>query len=114
MLERRFWTDEEMDMLRVLYISGRSFDEINAAFPERSANAIRQKASRLGVKRPVVSNSLCESKSVLRCSNGKGGDDVFLFKCGDCGNWIHVDTSDQHENQTVVCSQCKSVCRYVA
>jgi hypothetical protein len=114
MLDRRLWTDEEMDMLRVLYISGRGFDEIDTAFPERSANAIRQKASRLGVKRPVVSHSLCESKSVLRCSDGNGGDDAFLFKCGDCGNWIHVDSPDQHENQAVVCPQCKAVSRYVA
>ena len=114
MLDRRLWTDEEMDMLRVLYISRRGFDEIDTAFPERSANAIRQKASRLGVKRPVVSHSLCESKSVLRCSDGNGGDDAFLFKCGDCGNWIHVDSPDQHENQAVVCPQCKAVSRYVA
>jgi hypothetical protein len=113
MLERRLWTDEEMDRLRVLYVSGRGFDEIDTAFPKRSANAIRQKASRLGVKRPVVSNSLCESMSVLRCSDSNG-DDAFLFKCGDCGNWIHVDSPDPHENQTVVCPQCKAVCRYVA
>ena len=111
---RRLWTDEEMDRLRVLYASARDFDEVDSAFPGRSPSSIRQKASRLGIKRPVVSNSLCESKSVLRCSDSNGGDDAFLFKCGGCGNWIHVDFSDRHENQTVVCPECRAVCRYVA
>lgn len=114
MLERRLWTDEEVDRLRVLYASGRVFDEIGSAFPGRSASAIRQKASRLGVKRPVPSSSLFESKSVLRCSDGNGGEDAFLFKCGECGNWIHVDSPDRHENQAVVCPQCKAVIKFVA
>ena len=39
-------------MLRFMYLAGTSFDEIGEAFPERSPNAIRLKASRLGLKRP--------------------------------------------------------------
>jgi len=94
MLERRLWSDEEMDRLRVLYVSGRGFDEIDTAFPKRSANAIRQKASRLGVKRPVVSNSLCESMSVLRCSDSNG-DDAFLSALSvrpSAGTWPEGST----------------------
>jgi DNA-directed RNA polymerase subunit RPC12/RpoP len=114
MLERRLWSKEEVGKLKLLYLSVRPFEDIIDTFPMRTANAIRQKASRLGLRRPIVSHSLLESQTVLRCTDGNGGDEEYLFKCGSCGSWIHVNLMDDVENRTIVCSKCNTTSRYVA
>ncbi len=113
MFERRLWTEEEVGRLKNLYLSGRPFEEVVNAFPKRSTNAIRQKASRLGLRRPPVSPSLLLSQSVLRCSDGNGDDD-YLFKCGVCGSWIHVSLMDEVDDRVIVCRKCQTVSKYVA
>ena len=99
-------------MLRFMYLAGTSFEEIGEAFPERSPNAIRLKASRLGLKRPPISSSILESPNVLRFSDGNG-DSGFFFRCSGCGSWTHAQLDDDEVN-TVVCRECSTVCRYVA
>jgi len=113
MLGRRLWTEEEVGRLRALYTSGRAFEEIMNAFPERTDSAIRQKASRLGLKRPTISHPLFNSQAVLRCSDGNKAEEDYLFKCGGCGGWIHVNMYDGADDRTVVCHQCNTVLRYV-
>ena len=100
-------------MLRFMYIAGTSFDEIGQAFPERSPNAIRLKASRLGLKRPSTSSSILKSPNVLRFSDGNG-DSGFLLKCSGCGSWTHTQIGDEDDVHTVECRECSTVCRYVA
>lgn len=113
MLGRRLWTEEEVRRLKLLYTSGTAFEEIASSLQKRSANAIRQKASRLGLKRPPVSHLLLESQPVLRCSNGNGGDE-YLFKCSGCGSWIHVNVREEDDDSTIICRQCSTICKYVA
>ncbi|UCH57046.1 MAG: hypothetical protein JSV18_06835 [Candidatus Bathyarchaeota archaeon] len=114
MLRRSAWTKEETERLKLLYISGRSFEEIKRELPNRSSNAIRLKASRLGLRRPTISTPFLVTQNVLRFSDGDGNSDL-LFKCSGCGSWMHVDVEDDEaEVQTIVCRQCQSICRYVA
>jgi DNA-directed RNA polymerase subunit RPC12/RpoP len=106
------WTEKEVSRLRILYESLGSFEEVAKAFPSRTANAIRQKASRLGLKRPLVTSPFCESQTVLQCSNGGGDSEEYLFKCGSCGKWILVDL-EEAEDKTIVCPDCTTVCVFV-
>ena len=112
-MSKGLWTESEERMLRFMYISGTSFDEIGMALSKRSPNAIRLKASRLGLKRPSVSSSILESPNVLRFSDGNG-DSGFFFRCSGCGSWIHAQIDDDEDVRTVECRECKTVCRYVA
>lgn len=49
------WTAEERQKLRDLYRDHRlTIEEICAKFPDRTDNAIRLKASRLGIHRPLL------------------------------------------------------------
>ncbi len=100
-------------MLRYMYLAGTAFDEIGQAFPERSPNAIRLKASRLGLKRPSIASSILESPNVLRFSDGNGDSGLF-FKCSGCGSWTHAQIGDDEDVHTVECNECNTVCRYVA
>ena len=106
------WSQVEKQILRFMYLAGTSFDEIGEAFPERSSNAIRLKASRLGLKRPAISSSILESPNVLRFSDGNG-DSGFFFRCSGCGSWTHAQIDDD-EDHTVKCRECSTVCRYIA
>jgi hypothetical protein len=114
MSERSLWTEEETKRLRLLYVSGTSFDEIEDEFPTRSSNAIRQKASRLGLRRPTLRASMNSSQNVLRISGGNGELEDFLFRCGGCGSWIHANLNGEADDRTIVCRQCQTVLRYVA
>jgi hypothetical protein len=111
-MSRSLWSDEEEVKLRTLYISARSFEEIDKEFPDRSPNAIRIKASRLGLRRPEVSVSNNETPNMLKLSNGDDSEENF-FKCSGCGGWIHYEMDDEDDVNTIVCPQCKSVCRYI-
>lgn len=114
MSRQRLWTEKEIKKLELLYPSGRAFEEIVDAFPKRSANAIRQKASRLGLRRPTISPSLFNSQNVLSCSDENGEAEEYLFKCSGCGSWIHVNLYDEDEGQIIVCRQCHTIYRHVA
>ena len=54
MVKVKEWTDEEVERLKELYTSNKTFEEIAERFPLRTDNAIRLKASRLGLKRPII------------------------------------------------------------
>jgi DNA-directed RNA polymerase subunit RPC12/RpoP len=110
----RQWTEEEVTQLRRLYVSETTFEEIQGNFPRRSKDAIRQKASRLGLKRPILSHSLIDSRPVLKGFNGDGGKEEYLFKCSECGSWIHMNMDDDINERMIVCTQCSSVCKYVS
>jgi DNA-directed RNA polymerase subunit RPC12/RpoP len=107
------WSEKEEDRLRALYISTESFEDIVREFPRRTTNAIRIKASRLGIKRPSVTSSKIEAPNVLKFLNGNGRDEDYFFKCSGCGNWIHVNLDDD-KIKTIICPDCNSACRYVA
>ena len=112
-MSKSLWSEGEERMLRFMYLAGTSFDEIGQAFPERSPNAIRLKASRLGLKRPYVSSSILESPNVLRFSDGNG-DAGFFFRCSGCGSWTHAQIEGEEDVHIVECRECSTVCRYVA
>lgn len=103
------WTEEEIRKLKLLYPSEMSFEEIVRAFSNRTPNAIRLKASRLGLKRPTIPSSVCQSHTVLLCSEASGKFNGYLFRCGDCGNWIQVNREEEAaDSGLVVCSTCGS------
>ena len=110
----RQWTEEEVAQLRHLYMSETAFEEIKVHFPKRSKDAIRQKASRLGLKRPILSHSLIDSRPVLKGTNGNGGEEEYLFKCSECGSWNHMSMDDDTYERMIVCKQCSSVCKFVS
>ena len=112
-MSRNSWSEVEERTLRFMYLAGTSFDEIGQAFPKRSPNAIRLKASRLGLKRPSISSSILESPNVLRFSDGNG-DTGFFFKCSGCGSWTHAQIEGDEDVHTVECRECSTLCRYVA
>jgi hypothetical protein len=111
-MSKNSWTDSEKQKLRFMYVSSSPFEDIEKALPKRSANAIRLKASRLGLKRPTDSTSSLEPSNVLQFSDRNGESGLF-FRCVGCGNWIKGYTENE-EASTLVCSECKSVCRYAA
>lgn len=109
------WTEEEVWKLKRLYPSEISFEEIVKAFPSRTANAIRQKASRLDLKRPTIPSSFCRSSTILLCSEGDGASNGYLFRCSECGSWIRVNEDEELDGRsTVVCGRCSSTCYLIA
>lgn len=108
------WTDEETERLRRLYSSERSFDEIISLFPNRTTNAIRMKASRLGLKRPFIGSSSNRSTSLLLCVEGNGRSNGYLVRCGACGGWIQVKGKKESSNVPIKCGECGSTSYLVA
>jgi hypothetical protein len=108
---RELWTEEEVEKLKFLYLSTTTFEDIKKSFPKRSSNAIRQKASKLGLRRPTISISLSECQNVLLFSNGKEED--YLFKCSGCGMWINSNLNGEIKNKTIICNRCQTLIRYV-
>ena len=108
MVKIKEWTDEEVERLRELYTSNRTFEEIVEKFPMRTENAIRLKASRLGIKRPFIGDIIQVKPLALR-SRGAGGASGYLMKCRECGSWIQVD-EDSHRSSTLLsCGKCGSL-----
>jgi predicted Zn finger-like uncharacterized protein len=106
MVKAQLWSDEEVERLRELYTSNKTFDEIAEKFPKRTDNAIRLKASRLGIRRPYYNNIVQVKPLVYK--SGKGDQaSGYLIKCKECGSWIQVDASDQSHDRTVLtCAKC--------
>jgi len=114
MSRRSLWTEEETEKLRSMYISGSSFEEIEYEFSARSSNAIRQKASRLGLRRHATLASINSFQNVLRISDGNGGVEDLIFRCSGCGSWIHANLNGGADDKTIVCRQCQTILRYAA
>jgi len=102
MLKENRWTEEEIKRLKELYTSSDTFNEILEAFPNRTQNAIRIKASRLGIKRPDI--FFGSYPSVLL--GIKKGDQRYFVKCCDCGEWIQLKSS---RNKIIECNFCGSL-----
>jgi hypothetical protein len=109
----RPWTEKEIKKLEIIYTSGKTFEEIVDALPNRSPNAIRQKASRMGIRRPTLSAPHLNSNNVLQFSDNIGGSN-FIIKCSECGNWMVANLDGIEEGKTIVCKKCSSICRYVS
>ena len=100
------WTEEEKGRLKSLYSCETEFEEIVVALPGRTLNAIRMKASRLGLRRPIVLE-LPSQPSMLLCIES-GRSNGYVLSCSDCGNWIHLKGSGP-----MICSECGATCRLI-
>lgn len=104
------WTEAEIQRLKLLYTSEKLFDEIVEAFPGRTSNAIRIKASRLGLRRPTPTSDI-RSQGILLISEGYDGHYNYLLRCSECGSWIQVNGEDVAEESSIaVCDKCGSTC----
>ncbi len=104
MVKVKEWTDEEVERLRELYTSNKTFDEIVDKFPLRTENAIRLKASRLGIKRPLIGDVI--QVRPLTFKSGSRGSTGYLLKCNECGSWIQVDQRTQLNTSVISCGKC--------
>ena len=105
MVKVKEWTDEEVERLRELYISNRTFDEIVEKFPLRTENAIRLKASRLGIKRPYIGDVI-QVKPLKFKSSSRIDSTGYLLKCKECGSWMQVDQRAQNSASVLSCGKC--------
>jgi hypothetical protein len=103
------WTDEEVARLHKLYGSNRTFEEIELEFPLRTSNAIRLKASRLGIRRPLIPRNFIQAKPLILKTGNHDGSDGFILKCNQCGSWIQVDKDIERRASILNCGQCGSM-----
>ena len=113
MVKVKEWTDEEVELLRDLYTSNKTFDEIVDRFPRRTENAIRLKASRLGIKRPIIGN-VVHVKPLMYKSGGNGDTSGYLMKCKECGSWIQVDDDQRNASSVLSCGKCGNLYQILA
>ncbi len=102
------WSDEEVSKLREVYVSNKTFEEIELEFPARTSNAIRLKASRLGLKRPLILGNLIQAHPIQFKSNN-GGEDGYLLKCKQCSTWIQMDDNIERRASILSCGKCGSM-----
>ena len=105
MVKIKEWTDEEVERLRELYTSNKTFDEISEKFPLRTDNAIRLKASRLGIKRPLI-GEIIQVKPLSIKSGLNQMASGYLIKCKECGSWIQVEDDYRRNSAVVSCGKC--------
>jgi hypothetical protein len=108
------WSDEEVERLEKLYTSNMPFDEVVVHFPKRTSNAIRLKASRLGLRRPTIPTSLIQTKKVMFHSVEDDGSKGYLIKCNECGGWIQVESFQDSKTFTICCPDCESIYQLLA
>ena len=104
----REWSDEEVGRLTELYTSNKSFEDILLEFPFRSSNAVRLKASRMGLRRPTLPVDLIQAEKVQFRSPDDGGTMGYLIKCKECGQWIQAERIGG-ACQTIRCGECGSL-----
>jgi hypothetical protein len=105
MVKIKEWSDEEVERLRKLYTSNRTFDEIAEKFPLRTGNAIRLKASRLGIKRPIIDNVIHVKPFVYNLGDIERSIGSFM-KCKECGTWIQVGENSLIKTNPLNCEKC--------
>ena len=113
MVKIKEWTDDEVERLRELYTSNKTFEEIVEKFPLRTENAIRLKASRLGIKRPYIGNVI-QLKPLSFKTGKRGGSTGYILKCKDCGSWMQVDEKSQKDSSVISCGKCGSLYQVLA
>jgi DNA-directed RNA polymerase subunit RPC12/RpoP len=106
------WSNEELENLKNLYTSENNFEEILNAIPKRSVNAIRIKASRMGLRRPLPTIELHSIKSLIVTSDRKQGSQGYIFRCNECNKWIQVENEKIENNKPIVCKNCGAVCYF--
>jgi hypothetical protein len=99
------WSEEEVQLLKELYPSKMTVDEMVVFFPKRTINALRLKASRLGIKRPYF-KSMVQFHPIKYISNGKKKSSGYLFKCGGCSSWIQFDDRNKTDSSFITCTKC--------
>ena len=104
MVKVKEWSDEEVRRLRKLYTSNKTFDEIIKKFPLRTGNAIRLKASRLGIKRPIIDNITQEIIFDKLIFSKEFTD--YLKKCKECGSWMQIRNSPMKNKDNFTCEKC--------
>lgn len=104
----RDWSDEEVNKLRSLYVSNKTFEEIELEFPARTGNAIRLKASRLGLKRPLYPDNIIQARPLL-FKSGNGEEDGYLLKCKHCDTWVQIDEEIERRDSILSCGNCGSM-----
>ena len=109
----REWTNDEVARLYELYGSNRTFEEIELEFPMRTSNAIRLKASRLGIRRPLIPGNFIQTKPLLFRSGNGDGNGGFILKCKHCGSWIQVDKDIEKRASILSCGQCGSMYQFL-
>jgi hypothetical protein len=100
------WSDEEVNRLAELYTSNKTFDEVMLEFPSRTSNAVRLKASRLGLRRPNILLDFTQSNRFKFQSLEDESNTGYLLKCEECGSWIQVDNVRKGIFRTVRCLNC--------
>ena len=103
MVKIKEWSDEEVERLRRLYKSNKIFDEIAEKFPSRTRNAIRLKASRLGIKRPIIDN-IVHVKNIDKLVFEEIRD--CLTKCNECGSWMQINENIRKKTEIFTCEKC--------
>jgi hypothetical protein len=107
------WTDEEVKRLKELYTSNKTLDEIAEKFPLRTENAIRLKASRLGIRRPYIGNFI-QVKPITFKSITLNDSIGYLLKCKECGDWMQVDKSSHYDSNILSCGKCGNLYHVIA
>jgi hypothetical protein len=105
MVKMKEWSDKEVERLRELYPSEKTFEEIVEKFPHRTENAIRLKASRLGIKRPCFWD-IIQLKPIKFRSNRNTNSKGYLIKCNRCGSWMQVGENSQKGQNFLRCARC--------
>ncbi len=103
MVSRRRWSEEEVQRLRSLYPSEASINRVAESLPGRSLSAIRQMASRLGLRRSLP-RPLNPPPAILVCSSG-GDSEEYVIRCPHCGSWMKVPTGEG-VNGSLKCWEC--------
>ena len=106
MAKVREWSDEEVERLTELYSSNKPFEDIMVEFPSRSSNAVRLKASRMGLRRPALPVNLIHAEKVRFHSLDNDGTMGYLIKCKECGSWIQSERMGGGICQTICCGEC--------
>jgi hypothetical protein len=113
MVKNREWTDEEIKRLRELYPSNMIIDKIVENFPKRTENAIRQKASKLGIKRQY-NEDFTKLKAFKFRANGDTNSKIYLINCNECGSWIQVDENSDKSQNMLGCEKCRTYSHLLA
>ncbi len=108
------WTDEEVKRLTKLYTSNKSFDEIMLEFPARTSNAVRLKASRLGLRRPNLLMNLVQNQKLGFQSVDNELARGYLIKCDECGFWIQISILEGGVYKAIRCNKCGSLYEILA
>ena len=106
------WSPQELKKLETLYSNELSFEDVLTAFPERTENAIRIKASRMGLRRPLPTIELHQLKNVIVTRDTKLGSSGYMFRCNNCNKWIQVENETVENNKPIVCKNCGTVCYF--